>query len=171
MTLEPAQLVAAWPLGLSLAVAVAAGSVRAGRRRMALNEALHELRRPLQAIALAGPAAARAIEPAAFESSVDLAATALERLQREINGEAPPRVREAVPARPILAAALSRWAAKAALAGSSLELRWGAGEATVAAEPRELAQALDNLIVNAIEHGGPEIVVAAAPPLGGCGSP
>jgi len=40
-------------------------------------------------------------------------------------------------------------------------LSWNAGEAAVDGDPSELGQALDNLIVNAIEHGGPEVVVAA----------
>ena len=47
MRLELAQLVAAWPLGVSLAAAAVAQGIHAGRRRSALNEALHELRRPL----------------------------------------------------------------------------------------------------------------------------
>src|SRR4029077_18740717 len=46
-----------------------------------------------------------------------------------------------------------------ALIGVSLSLRYEGGEATVDGDRRELAQVLDNLIVNAIEHGGPEIVV------------
>ena len=44
---------------------------------------------------------------------------------------------------------------------ASLELRWNAGRAVVNGDRCALAQALDNLIVNAIEHGGPTIVVAA----------
>jgi signal transduction histidine kinase len=47
------------------------------------------------------------------------------------------------------------------VAEGSLELRWNAGEALVSGDRGALAQALDNLIVNAIEHGGPTIVVAA----------
>ncbi|HET7177655.1 MAG TPA: hypothetical protein VFI63_03105, partial [Solirubrobacterales bacterium] len=75
---DPVQIVEAWPLAASMALVLVAGGVRAGRRRGALNEALHELRRPLQAIALAagaGGAGARGIE-----GSVELAAAALERL-------------------------------------------------------------------------------------------
>ena len=41
-----------------------------------------------------------------------------------------------------------------ALGGGSLELRWRAGEAAVIGDGAALEQALDNLIVNAIEHGG-----------------
>jgi signal transduction histidine kinase len=42
----------------------------------------------------------------------------------------------------------------------SLELRWSAARALVTGDCNALGQALDNLIVNAIEHGGPTIVVA-----------
>jgi two-component system OmpR family sensor kinase len=158
--LELAQVVAAWPLGVSLAAAVAAQGLYAGRRRSALNEALHELRRPLQALALAAPRA-HPQEPAAIQGSVQLAATALERLEREINGEAVGVVRAPIFVEPLLDSAVSRWQSRAARSGSSLILRWRAGEATVDGNRCEIAQALDNLIVNAIEHGGPEIAVDA----------
>jgi signal transduction histidine kinase len=154
-----AQVVSAWPLGVSLAAAMAAQGLQAGRRRSALNEALHELRRPLQALALAPGAGSG--KGAALEGSVQMAATALERLEREVNGDAhlPPRV--PIPVRPLLVAAVGRWRARAALAGGSLDLDARADAATVEGDRCELAQAVDNLIVNAIEHGGPEIVVEA----------
>jgi signal transduction histidine kinase len=65
--------------------------------------------------------------------------------------------------RPLLEAAVRRWRARARLGGGSLTLRWRAGRAVVAGDRVELAQALDNLIVNAIEHGGPAIAVDARP--------
>ncbi len=160
---ELAQIVGAWPIAVSLA-AVAAQGLLASRRRTALNEALHELRRPLQALALTAPRARP--EPAAIEGSVRMAATALERLEREINGEAPRSVRAPLFMHPLLDAALARWRRRAELAGGSLELRWRAGEAMVVGDRDEIARALDNLIVNAIEHGGPQIVVEARAPSG-----
>jgi signal transduction histidine kinase len=160
LTPELGEVVAAWPLGASLAAAAVARGLGAGRRRTALNEALHELRRPLQALALTAPAAgASEGSPAAW--AVPMAATALERLEREINGEPAAPVRESIPARPLLGAAVARWRARAGRAGGSLTLRWRGPEATVAGDRCQLAQALDNLIVNAIEHGGPEVVVDA----------
>ncbi|HEX5713590.1 MAG TPA: ATP-binding protein [Solirubrobacterales bacterium] len=163
MSVEAAELIAAWPVGVSLAAAAAVHGLREGRRRATLNEALHELRRPLQALALATPAG-RA-EPAAIEGSLRMAASALERLEHEINGEeGDPAARsstlEPVAPRPLLEAAIARWRPRAALSGSSLRLRWRAGEAEVLGDRCFLAQALDNLVVNAIEHGGPEIVLA-----------
>ncbi len=161
MKLELAQVATvAWPFGASLAAAVAAQGLYAGRRRTALNEALHELRRPLQALALAAPPAQRG-ETSAIVGSVQMAATALERLEREINGESLGSARAPIAVRPLLDSAVARWGARAALAGGSLALRWQAGEATVEGDRCEVAQALDNLIVNAIEHGGPEIIVEA----------
>jgi signal transduction histidine kinase len=124
------------------------------RERTAINEALHELRRPLQALALCGGPGGEVVA-----SSTRLAAVALERLDREVNGgggEPPP---EPVRCEAAMRSAVARWRARAALAGGSLELRWRAGEAMLIGDGAALEQAVDNLIVNAIEHGGPEIVV------------
>jgi signal transduction histidine kinase len=163
--IEFAEIVAGWPLSASFACAVAAQGLRAGRRRLALNEALHELRRPLQAIVLAsGPATGSS---AAVESSVQLAAAALERLDREVNGGGLRRPPEEVEVRPLVEAALRRWRGRASIGGAKLSLRWRAGRAFVAGDRAELAQALDNLIVNALEHGGPAISVDVRPG-GGC---
>jgi two-component system sensor histidine kinase TctE len=161
---ELAEIVAGWPLAATMAGVVAAQGLRAGRRRSALNEAMHELRRPLQAIALAGGGETGA--PPVLESSMRLAAAALERLDCEVNGGALRRPPEAVEVRPLLEAAVRRWRARASLGGGNLNLRWRAGRAVVVGDRVELAQALDNLLVNAIEHGGPEISVDARPHRG-----
>lgn len=158
--MDLASTAAGWPLAASMAVVLAAQGLRAGRRRYALNEALHELRRPLQAIALASSGSG-AGAPHGVNGSVELAATALERLDREINGGPAAAIRGSVRFQPLLQASVGRWRARAAMAGGSLELRWRAGRAVVLGERSGLSQALDNLIVNAIEHGGPSIVVEA----------
>lgn len=157
--IEVAAIAAGWPLAVTMAAVVAAQGLRAGRQRCALNEALHELRRPLQAIALAGGGPASS--PPVLESSVRLAAAALERLDCEVNGGSLQRPRETLEVRPLVEAAVRRWQARASLGGGSLQLRWRAGRAVVVGDRVDLAQALDNLIVNAIEHGGPTISVDA----------
>jgi two-component system, NtrC family, sensor histidine kinase HydH len=164
--IELAEIAVGWPLGATMAAVAAAQGLRNGRRRGALNEALHELRRPLQAIALAG-AGGPVGSPPAIESSVRLAAAALERLDREVNGggslRRPP---EAIEMRPLLEAAARRWRARVNLGGGSMRLRWRAGRAVVIGDRVGLAQALDNLIVNAIEHGGPAISIDVRPHKG-----
>jgi signal transduction histidine kinase len=122
------------------------------RERTAINEALHELRRPLQALALCSGGEV-------VTSSARLAAVALERLEREVNGGGGERPREPLCCEVPLRSAVRRWRARVAMGGGSLELRWWAGEAVVLADAAALEQAVDNLVVNAIEHGGPEIVV------------
>lgn len=161
---ELTEIAAGWPLAVTMAAVAAAQGLRAGRRRSALNQALHELRRPLQAIALAG--GGEAGPPPVVESSVRLAAAALERLDREVNGGTLQRPAEAIELRPLLEAAVRRWQARASLGGSSLSLRWRAGRAVAVGDRVDLAQALDNLLVNAIEHGGPAISVDARPHKG-----
>jgi signal transduction histidine kinase len=125
------------------------------RERTAINEALHELRRPLQALALCGGSGGDVVA-----SSARLAAVALERLDREVNGGGGgERPREPLRCEAPLRSAVRRWRARVAMGGGSLELRWRAGEAIVLGDAAAIEQAVDNLIVNAIEHGGPEIVV------------
>lgn len=155
---EAIQLLISWPLAASVAAALTAQGLRSGRRRSAINQALHELRRPLQAIALAsGPE----VNGVVTHDSVRLAAAALERLEREVNGEPSAPAATAVACGPLLRSSVARWKARAALGGASLELRLTLGEAVVYGDRTQLAQALDNLILNAIEHGGPSILVEA----------
>lgn len=137
-----------WPLGLTLAAVLAGDRWRGARRRAALNRALHELRRPLQALALAPSPASRSSKAA------ELALAALDDLDREINGARHPFAPRPVACRALVEAAVERWRGPAAARRRSLELRWRAGSAFVMADPRRVAQALDNLIANALEHGG-----------------
>jgi signal transduction histidine kinase len=149
--------VGVWPAlggaGLTLAAAV-----RDGRRRTVLNECLHELRRPLQALALMAPAA-RGARPE--DGPLEMAAAALARLEREINGEGETEPRAALAVRPLVEAARRRWQRQAAVRGATLEVRWDAGEAAVEGDRIDLAAALDNLLANALEHGGPRIELPA----------
>ncbi len=164
------ETLAVWPLALSMLTTVGQGW-RAGRRRTALNRALHELRRPLQALVLASSAPRPAVAaegslgtgdagPVGSDDPVALTAAALDRLDREINGDSPVPLWGPVDGHALLGSAVGRWQARARVSECSLELRWNAGRAIVDGDRFALAQALDNLIVNAIQHGGSSIVVA-----------
>jgi signal transduction histidine kinase len=58
-------------------------------------------------------------------------------------------------------ACLERWRPQAQRAGG-IRVYWDAGPAPIDGDAPRLAQALDNLLANAIEHGGPPIVITGA---------
>jgi signal transduction histidine kinase len=149
-----------WTLALAAAAMLLAARRAADRRGAAIEGALHELRRPLQELALgAGPGpAANGDRPAALE----LAVCALGDLERAIDGETAPPRRRLVRLRPLVEGSVARWVAASGLDAASLSLDWRAGPAAVVADPRRIVQALDNLLVNAIEHGSPPVRIEVA---------
>ena len=164
-------LAVGWPLAALLALGMAGIAGRDARRRTALNRALHEVRRPLQALTLALPAGTR-MERRPAASSLGLAISALADLDRIVNGRKPPdsgggcrgqspvALRSGpIPCRDLVAAAVRRWRARARLAGASIDLEWQADGVVVNGDRAAISQAVDNLIVNAIEHGGERITV------------
>jgi signal transduction histidine kinase len=153
---------AGWPIGLALAGLLLGQRIRESRRRDSLNLALHELRRPLQELVLSSPAWRN---PGSANVRVTLAA--LGDLDRAINGG--PRRFEPRPVacRAIVQAAVERWRGVAAASHRSLILRWRAGAALVMVDPERVGQALDNLIHNAILHGGLRVRVEASAFAGG----
>lgn len=159
MTVELAELAAGLPMALSFALAGGITSFRESRRRAALNEAMHELRRPLQILSLTLPVE-HSVEGAAG-SSLRLAATALDRLDREINGTPCSGPEVMVEMGCLLEEAIVRWRHRAASAGRRLELRLDVTGSHVYGIRSELEQAVDNLINNAIEHGGGQVTVEA----------
>ena len=150
---------AVWSVAVAVAV-VAAARARELRLRARLNRALHELRRPLHALALAGGRAASTGRDASPDT-LELALSALADLDRELNGSTASLRPVRVPGRVLAEAALERWRVPAARSGRALELRWAAGAAVVRADPTRTAQAIDNLLANAIEHGGLLITLRA----------
>ena len=94
-----------WPFALTMATVGAAGVAVERRRRERLNRALHELRRPLQALALRHHLAP---EPTG-EDSLDLALLALADLDQEINGGEANLARRPVSGRALVEAAVERW--------------------------------------------------------------
>jgi signal transduction histidine kinase len=157
MSVELAEVAAGLPFAASFALAGGITTLREGRRRSALNEAVHELRRPLQVLSLALPAESEAEK--AVDSSLRLAVAALDRLDREINGGTSATPTVSVSLGPLLEEAVRRWEARARLAGATLRLRWSGSVALVEGDGVALAQAVDNLISNAIDHGGGMVTV------------
>jgi len=158
-----AELVAGgWPIGLTIAAAIAGERCREVRRRAALNGALHELRRPLQALVLSsGP------KGGPGPHAVRVALAALGDLDRQVNGGPRRFSPRPVACRAVVQPAVERWSGMAAAARRSLVLRWRAGSAVVMVDPDRLAQALDNLIHNAMRHGGLRVSVDASLCAGG----
>jgi len=129
-----------------------------------LNRALHELRRPLQALIMleersGRPAAAPPV--ASRRGLLELVSTALQDLDGAVNGELGPPPARRFSCREVVFACLDRWRPSASAAGG-FRVYWDAGPATVEGDPARMAQAVDNLVANALEHGGPPIVVTGA---------
>lgn len=136
---------------LAAALVMAGRELQLIRMRDALNRSLHEIRRPLQALALDGP-----------RPSVAQAIRAVGDLDHQLNGGARPVSRpELIACRLMVDACVRRWRSRAHLAGAEIELRWVGPDALVRGDGIVLAGAIENLIVNAIEHGGPEIRIDA----------
>ncbi len=145
-------LSATLPLAMSAAAVLAGGRFRERRRREALNRAMHELRRPLQALALA-PVEHAHLEPVLV---------ALEDLDGVINGVPPCREPEPVEVRHLAEGVVARWARATPAPAGRPVLRWRAEDARVLGDRVQLGRALDNLVANAIEHGrGPIEVIGA----------
>jgi signal transduction histidine kinase len=157
VALELAEVLAGFPLAASFAIAGGIGVLREGRRRSSLNEAMHELRRPLQILALSFPEHARV--SGGVDSSLRQLAAAADRLEREINGGNTLEDRSAIALGPLVAAAVERWQVRARRENRSLSLRWEAGDVLLHGNESELEQALDNMISNGFEHGAGEVTV------------
>ena len=122
------------------------------RRRRCLNEALHELRRPLQQLALHGVAGGGGAAPTAW---IEQASRALSELDSLINGgERIVITPERFSIGELLGSCRERW-----LEGRPVRFEVADPEAPMLGDRRGVGAALDNLIANAIEHGrGPVLV-------------
>lgn len=139
---------AAWPLALALATVALADRVREGRRREGLNRALHELRRPLQALALASSRTSRS-----GRDQLGQALEALGALDCEVNGGGPRAATACVEVHDVAEDAVARWQPAAAASGRRLSLSWSGNGSRVVCDPAALSRALDNLLANSLEHG------------------
>jgi signal transduction histidine kinase len=155
MAVELAEVAAGLPVAASLALAGGITNLREGRRRAALNEAVHELRRPLQVLSLSLPTEPSPAAP--VESSLRLAAVALERLEREVNGGPHEEAVTEVSVGRLIEEAAQRWRKPAASRGRTLKVESNADLTFVYGDRFSLSQALDNLLSNALEHGGEKV--------------
>jgi signal transduction histidine kinase len=166
----------AWAVLLVATVFAAAERWRSARRRTALNRALHEVRRPLQALSLLatgpmvpdrprGMAAPFGLARDPVSDPVRQAISAVSDLDRELNGGPRHPVapqRETLACRLLADSCVRRWQSRAALSGATLALEWTGPDVLVRGDGTALAAALENIIVNAIEHGGPGITVSGS---------
>lgn len=133
---------------------------RRRRRRRRADLALHELRRPLQALLLGAAASAEEL------SAVDLALAALRDLESALGDRARRDSRaDSVPpigwAR-LVEDAAERWGQAAWLRGGSIAAECRVEASRLGGEQAlALSAALDNLLHNALIHGGPEIAISA----------
>jgi signal transduction histidine kinase len=161
VSIELSAVAAGLPMAASFAMAGGFIALREGRRRTSLNAAMHELRRPLQALCLSLPPTPDAGQP--LSSSLELAVAAVEQLDREINGRPVEAEMTPVCFRSIVEAAVKRWRPAADSLDRSLDLRWSGDDAVLQADRIVLVQAVDNLISNALRHGsGPVTVTVRA---------
>ena len=135
---------------LACAGLAAAQRVRARRRRDLLNSALHELRRPLQALVLQATGSPGA---ASGRDQLALALDALADLDRTVNGGPAPRAWTIADGHALAVDAASRWQGPAAVEGRQLALAWRANGSRLHCDPAAISRALDNLIANSLEHG------------------
>ena len=161
---------------LSVTVVMLAGAMLGAallwrRRCLALvAQASHELRGPLQSAllglhGLSGDGAGARV--AAIDLELRRAALALEDLSAAARG----RRAEASPAEvelgALLAEAAASWELLARERGAALVVVPPAAPMPVRADPLRLAQALANLVANAVEHGGGDVRVCARTGGGG----
>ena len=131
------------------------------QRLQLIAEAEHELRGPLQAIALAADADARRpdaacvdLRPEIERARMALADLAAARSGRRADADAEPIRLDRLVWRTATASDLA-----ARRAGGGVHLDWSAGAVTIQANRGRLAQALGNLLANAVEHGGGHVRV------------
>ena len=158
----------AWPLvaGLSLVVAVLQWRARAvgvaGMRR-----ACHELRGPLTAARLGLQFGARTGELSpdrlrALDIELTRAGAALDDLSGPAGGRSAAGDRTELDVVQMLEETILAYHGMAEVHGAHLHLRWAGPRARVCGNRVELAQVTGNLLANAIEHGGGEVVVSGA---------
>ena len=153
-------MIAALVAGWVAAIACALASVVLWRRLERVADAEHELRGALTAFGLgvarfARTAAGRRLA-FVLESELARARTAL----ADMSG-APLDGSRAAPLERLVRSAAGAWAPAAR--NGSIEVEWAAGPALFTGSPGRVAQALGNLVSNAVEHGDGRVLVRGVP--------
>ncbi|HZI92239.1 MAG TPA: HAMP domain-containing sensor histidine kinase [Thermoleophilaceae bacterium] len=153
MSVTLAAALAGWAVAAVLAIAWS----RSRRRLELVARAAHELRGPATVIGL-GVAALRR-EPGglrralALESQLDRLAAGLSDLDAARSGRRAAARPAALPLERVLRGTAAGWVPAARSAGRRLRFRWDGAPAVVSADRGRLAQAVGNLVANAVEHG------------------
>jgi signal transduction histidine kinase len=135
-------------------VALGRRVVQDAERLRLVAEAEHELRGPLQAIALA-----LGSDPV-VQPDIERARIALADLAAARGGRRAAAGGEAVRLDRLVWRAATASDLAARRAGGGVHLDWSAGPVTIRANHGRLAQAIGNLLANAVEHGGAQIRVS-----------
>ena len=120
---------------------------------------VHEVRSPVAALSAVAEALADVDDASARRELVRLALGACAAIERIVTDIAVVSVR---PVPVDVGALVDDLVAARAIAGISVEAQVEAGLPWLEADPVRLRQALDNLVTNAVVHGGGRIVVTAA---------
>jgi signal transduction histidine kinase len=145
------------------ALATGVASMRVARqRRRALSPPLHELRGALAGIQLGlfalerrAPASVVTDRIDALRMQAERAHVAVEDIDDiRLGGRSAAGRLELVETGAVVRRRVSAWSRLAETRRREVELRWPIGPAVVRADQGRLGQALDNLIVNALDHGG-----------------
>jgi signal transduction histidine kinase len=156
---------AALVIALMALIALGRRVVCDAERLRLMAEAEHELRGPLQTIALALEADARQAAPDALCAEVlrpemERARTALADLAAARSGRRAAAVGEIVRLDRLVWRAATASDLAARRAGGGVHLDWSAGPVEIRANQGRLAQAIGNLLANAVEHGGGQVRVS-----------
>jgi signal transduction histidine kinase len=144
-------------VGWGVAAVLAAAVIAVGHRLELVARAEHEVRGPATVLSLAverlrrDPAARRHV--GCLEVELQRLSAALEDLRAaRTGGEAAPAPAD-IDLEGMARAAVDSWRPELEAAGRPARVDWRATGARVAAAPGRVAQALGNLIANAVEHG------------------
>lgn len=161
--------VCGWILAASAALTALIARRSLARQMASVARACHELRGPITAARLGlelgtHPGALSVARLRALDLELGRAALAIDDLSDIRAGRRPGAAWDEVELCGLLDDSVEAWRSYAAVRGAALELRCGGGLVFVQGDRLRLAQALGNLILNAIEHGGGGVEVRVAAP-------